>query len=234
MAEILNIDIRKDMEITDEKRGIHVVKEYLHIHGNYKGEKVFCKFRRKHNRTREEVMYHQFIVEEIKKIVGLQGMGTRMINDVTEGYGVMLNWHDKIGHVKEKKVFKKWVNKYNLMELLKIVFFDAITGGLDRHGGNIIVLPNTTLMSIDDEDVFYDAERRLIKMDKTLRDLMWRTYVNNKPEFDEYVKSFIAKKKEILACADYPIMKPVFYDILKKHLNEYPKLIEWIEKELQD
>ena len=119
------------------------------------------------------------------------------------------------------------------------MFFDAITGGLDRHGGNIIVLPDTRLMSIDDEDVFYDSERRLIKMDKNLRALMWRALNTYRSEFDSYVKEFIGKKEQILACADYPIMHAkrdgaTFYDILAKHLKEHKHLVAWIEDELQN
>jgi len=232
--DILRVD-RKDFINLRERRGKYVVKQYLHRWGIYDGESVFVKFRKKHNRSFEEVCAHQFIVDEIKVFFELKKMGTRIVFDKTEGYGIMLKWHKNLGTVKQRELMPQWVSDENLFELLKIVFYDVIIGSLDRHGNNVIVLMDLSLLTIDDEDVFYDSPRTLVKFDNDIRKMMYVEYLRSRKEIFKYIDEVLKNSDKILSIVDKDIMKVEgrnFYSIIEKNLKNAHALFDKVVLDL--
>jgi len=191
-----------------DKRGEWAVKQYLHRWGTLNGVNVFWKFRKKHNRAYQEVMTHQFIADELKGIFELVKMETRMLYDPEElgNYGIELIWHENKGTVKMRHIMDEWVSDEALTELLKISFFDGVLGSLDRHGNNVIVLNDNKLMTIDDEDIFYDhwdAENNKwnhwLKFDRDIRYMMYMHSIKPdvKTEMDNYVRRVLSRIPEI-------------------------------------
>jgi len=150
-------------------------------------------------------------------------MNTQIVFSEIEGYGIMLDWHETIGTVKMREIMGEWLNPTNLNELFKMCIFDGVIGGLDRHGNNVIVKTDKTLLTIDDEDVFYDKLRVWIKFDKDIKRMIYFNYIKNKEYFDEYIKRLSANKEKILEVANLPIMKTnptyPYFDILKRNLD---------------
>lgn len=213
----------EDFKTLREKRGIWAVKHYLHRWYEYKGEEHFAKYRKKHNRTFIEVATHQHLVDQIKPFFGLQQIGTKILFDEIEGYGVMQKWWPVIGTVKQREFMAQWVSTENLLELFKICLFDGVIGGLDRHGNNVLVLPDKTLLTIDDEDVFYGKLRIWIKFDKDIKRMTYFAWLRNQKKIEEVVESIKSNKEKILEIADCPVMRDneefKFYDVLKNNLD---------------
>lgn len=234
--EVLTFNAKEVLANVVDKRGIHPVKQYLHRRGILDGESVFIKYRRKHNRTYKEVAYHQYIVDEIKTFFELQKMRTRIINDPVEGYGIIQIWYKVIGTVKQREFMNEWLSDENLKELVKITIFDGAIGGLDRHGNNVIVLPDKTLLTIDDEDVFYGnldnhgKQRVWVKFDKDIKRMMYMVYLRNKQWFDDYVDRVQARSADILKIADCDVMKTneqyPFYSILENNLKNLKSIYQ--------
>ncbi len=217
-----------------ERRGEFAVKQYVHWRGCYDRVDVFIKFRKKHNRSYEEVAYHQWLVDEIKPIFEIQQMGTRVVQSQVEGYGIMQRWHMNYGTLRQPEMRPYYASAANLVELLKIAFFDAIIGSLDRHGNNVIVLMDRTLLTIDDEDVFYFTPRQIVKFDRKIRRGMEQMYLQSAELMANYRQRVVARSQEILALADFPLMRLGRYlDVLECNLEDSEGLWDRIMGDLR-
>ena len=222
----MNVDVLSTSEgftITNERRGIYAVKKYLHRWATYQGEDVFLKFRKKHNRTYKEVCHHQHLVDEMKPLFGLKKIGTRVVYDEVETWGVMQKWWPVIGTVKQREFMPQWVSEAAWAEVLKICIFDGVIGGLDRHGNNVLVLQDKSLLTIDDEDVFYDKLRVWVKFDKDIKTKVYLNYLKHQDYFAKYVQVLRRATPRILEVADHPVMHDneqyPFYKILRTNLD---------------
>ncbi|HEY0819791.1 MAG TPA: hypothetical protein VGD46_13490 [Rhizobacter sp.] len=227
-VDILPVD--DSFTIVKEKRGIHVVKQYLHRWVDWHGERHFQKFRRKHNRTYIEVAHHQHLVDQMKPLFGLQKIGTHVVYDDKEGYGVMQRWHPVIATVKMRPYMDQWLSEQTKLELFKICVFDGVIGGLDRHGNNVIVLKDGSLLTIDDEDVFYDKLRVWVKFDRDIKRMVYAA-AQRQPHYVAAYREHLKKKAAlILAVADHPVMHAneqyPFYSILQGNLGRIDEIVD--------
>ncbi len=245
-----------------ERRGEWAVKQYVHWRGTYQGDDVFIKFRHKHNRTREEVAYHQWC-DEIKQYFELNKMSTCVVYNSKEGYGIMQQWWPTYGRLREPPVRPYYAKPENMIELLKISFFDAMIGSLDRHGNNVLCvrgegcglnfkLPTTdesvfyqgpgwnapksldrTLLTIDDEDVFYDKQRPIVRFDATIKRGMVLMLARNKNEMDAYRQRVLAQAESILLLADFELMhRGGYYHTLENNLKHSEDLWQIVLSDL--
>lgn len=215
-----------------EYRSDHWIKEYVHRWMDYNGVEVFMKFRRKHNRTKIEVAYHQHLVDEMKPYFGLTRMGTRVVEDPKEGIGVMQIWaKNNLGTMKQPQNLEKWVCEKKLLEVLRICFFDGIIGGLDRHGNNVIVTKDVELLTIDDEDVFYSRGdkkgdiRVWIKFEQQIKRMVYGAHMKNPTYFPRYVDWFLKNgAPTILQIGDCDVMRGnetyKFYEVLENNVRD--------------
>ena len=207
-----------------ERRSSHVFKSCVHRWYIYQGHEVFVKFRGKKDRTPEEMAVHQCVVDELKALFGLRQIGSRVVFDKVEGFGVMQKWWPNLGTLANGTNREKWFNEEGLFELLKIAVLDHVVGNTDRTKSNVLVLEDGSLLPIDEESVFYaHPERRgpWAQFHGELNQEMHGCYLRHRVKFEDYVQGLLQKVKEILEVADHPVMKRgnqyTFYDVL--HLN---------------
>ena len=212
-----------------DKRGINAVKRYVHRHGTYDcennyinlstgrflvtGDKCFLKFRKKHNRNTMQVSSHQHIVDLCKPIFGLKQIGTSLLHDEVEGYCVLQIWHEVIGTIKQREFMHKWVNDENLLELFKICVFDGVFGSLDRHGNNVVIMTDNTLLTIDDEDQFYPLPRDWIKFDKDIRKMIYMNALKHQDNITIWLEGI--KTDEIRAICKSGLDEEFYQTVIK-------------------
>lgn len=199
MVKINNINLKNE-DILFTKRSDWVVKQYLHVHINRDGERYFLKFRKKHNRSYIEVATHQYFADTVKSLFDLKKVGVEVVYDSIEGFAIKQKWHNNIGTVKSLNNSKNttWATSTNLIELIKICFFDGLIGSLDRHGNNVLVLNDMSLLAIDDEDLFYYEQPHWIKFDKNIRRLLLIEYNDSKELLESYKEKIRGLSTEIL------------------------------------
>lgn len=230
MQDVAIMPVDGRFTVVKEKRGIHVVKQYLHRWVDWDGERYFQKFRRKHNRTYIEVAHHQHLADLMKPLFGLKPIGTHVVLDEVEGYGVMQRWHPVIGTVKMRLYHDRWLCEQAKLELFKICVFDGVIGGLDRHGNNVIVLKDGSLLTIDDEDVFYDKLRVWVKFDRDIKRMVYQAAIRQPHYVQAYRAHLKSKADAILAVADHPVMHAntqyPFYQILQGNLARIDEIVD--------
>ncbi len=237
MSEMPILKLNKDeLKNVKEKRSVWAVKKYLHRWGNYNGEEVFIKFRGKHNRTYKEVAFHQYIVDELKVLFELNKMGTKIVYDDIEGYGIMQKWWKNLGTIKDRNVMPIWICDKNLIEMMKICIFDGLIGGLDRHGNNVLVLEDNSLLTIDDEDVFYDKLRVWIKFDKDIKRTVYLHWLARREFFAGYIERLKQNTKKMLEFADCEVMRGneqyKFYEIFENNLSRIDEIYKETVRQL--
>ena len=201
--------------------GRWAVKRYVHWYGRYDSKQVFIKFRKKHNRTWAEVATHQFFADELKPIFGLIKVGMVVVWNPQQGVGIMQNWIENIGTVKQLPVSE--LSAEVGYQLIKIILYDCVIGSLDRHGNNVLVRPDRKLVCIDDEDIFYNDNRVLVKFDKHIKELIKFIAVNCPVFCQDAINHINASKPAIIAlCAEVAVQfgwRSIWLKILSENLE---------------
>jgi len=223
---MITIILSENFLLEREVIGRWAVKRYVHWHGKYDSKQVFIKFRKKHNRTWAEVATHQFFADELKLVCGLNKVGMEVIWNPQHGVGIMQNWIENIGTVKQ--LTTNDLSADIGYQLIKIILYDCVIGSLDRHGNNVLVRSDRQLVCIDDEDIFYNSNRVLVKFDKHIKNVIKTTAITNPVFCQNAINHIIINETTIIdLCRNIAVeygWRPVWLNVLSENLKSIKSL----------
>jgi|GEM_PF-2718540 len=142
----------------------------------------------------------EILANKLAKILGIKTVETEPF-EIDGMKGIKMDFKTK---EKILTYYKNNLNKYQIKELKRIIFFDMWIGNKDRHTANIFI--NRHLICFDHENIFNEGKaRRFIKLDLGRR---------LRKDFVDIIEKVIGKKLS----AKQVLMKLGFNE------NDFPKI----------
>lgn len=135
-----------------------------------------------------EKSLRQVAADAMKPAFGLPAMGVEaVVDEDLHRAGCLIPWHPHRGHL-ARVPWQEWATAENLRTLVKIGVFDGVIGNNDRVVSNVLVLPNGTLLPIDEGEQEKPGLRLWVKYRRQIRQLM-ATTLRDRQWLDEWVRT---------------------------------------------
>lgn len=209
-------------EVEDKKvagKWLHYPRKKIEENGRYKLLKLDGK-----------KAFYQHCVNRIKEVFEIKGLDIELVRDLEGGeYGSMIGWVENICTLGEADFWMK--DEKALIEVIKILIFDAIVGNNDRMVINILIAKEDFRpLAIDEGESFRFYSGIKIKFRRNIREVV-TAYAHSHKDF---VYEYIARINcgRVAEIMDDDLYKDfITGDIKKEVLNRLSNL-EYITQRL--